>query len=96
MIEKFTRAVDKGLKYVLEHDSEEIAKVLIDFFPDTSLSDMKIIVERYKTGDAWKKNITISEEEWRHIQEIIKAALELDNEVSYDKLIYSKYFKDYE
>ena len=57
---------------------------------------MEIIINRYKEGDAWKKNITINEEEWNHIQEIIEASKQLDKKVSYDKLIYSKYFKDYE
>ena len=96
VIEKFTRAVDKGLKYVYSHDSKDIAKIMLDYFPDTTLSDMEMIVDRYKNGEAWKKNITISEDEWLHIQEIIEAAGELDKYAPYDKLIYNKYFKEYE
>lgn len=96
VIEKFTRAIDKGLKYVYAHDNKEIAKIMLDYFPDTTLENMTKIVERYKNGEAWKKNITINEEEWKHIQEIIKSAGELDKYAPYDKLIYSKYFKDYE
>ena len=96
VIKKFTKAVDKGLKYVDSHDSKEIAKIMLDYFPNTTLEDMIKIVDRYKNGEAWKKNITISEEEWKHIQEIIKASGELDKYVSYDKLIYNKYFKEYE
>ena len=96
VIEKFTRAINRGLEYVANHSAEEIAKIVVDYFPDTSLSDMEIIINRYKEGDAWKKNITINEEEWNHIQEIIEASKQLDKRVSYDKLIYSKYFKDYE
>ena len=96
VIKKFTRAIDRGLKYVYEHESSEIAKIMIDYFPDTSLSDMKVIVDRYKNGEAWKKNITINREEWNHIQEIIEASGELDKRVDYDKLIYNKYFDNYE
>ena len=96
VIEKFTRAVDKGLKFVYEHDSKEVAKIMLDYFPDTTLEDMIKIVDRYKNGEAWKKNITISETEWDHIQEIIEAAGELDKRAPYDKLIYSKYFDKYE
>ena len=96
VIKKFTKAVDKGLKYVDSHDSKEIAKIMLDYFPNTTLEDMIKIVDRYKNGEAWKKNITISEEEWKHIQEIIEASGELDKYVSYDKLIYNKYFKEYE
>ena len=96
IIEKFTRAINKGLEYVYLHDAKDIAKIVVDYFPNTSLNDMEIIVDRYKNGEAWKKNITINEEEWRHIQEIIKASGELDTYVEYDKLIYTKYFDDYE
>ena len=96
VIEKFTKAVNRGLKYVNEHDALDIAKIMINYFPETSLADMEIIVNRYKNGEAWKKNISINEEEWKHIQEIIESAVGLDKYVPYDKLIYSKYFKDYE
>lgn len=96
IIEKFTKAVDKGLKYVYSHDTNEIAKIMLDYFPDTTLSDMEMIVARYKNGEAWKRNITISLDEWNHIQEIIESAGELDKYAPYDKLIYSKYFKEYE
>lgn len=96
VIEKFTMAIDKGLKYVDSHSAKEIAEVIIGHFPNTSLADMEIIVDRYKKGEAWKKNVTINEEEWNHIQEIIEASGELDKRVDYDKLIYNKYFDNYE
>ena len=96
IIEKFTRAINKGLEYVYTHDAKDIAKVVIDYFPNTSLNDMEVIVNRYKSGEAWKKNIKITENEWLHIQEIIEASGELKTRVPYDKLIYTKYFDEYE
>lgn len=96
VIKGFSKAIDKALKYVDSHDSKDIAPLILDYFPDTRLEDMITIIDRYKTGQAWKKNITINEDEWNHIQEIIMEAGELNNTVSYDKLVYSKHFKDYE
>ena len=96
IIRKFTKAINKGLEYVDSHDAKDIAKIVIDYFPNTSLNDMEIIIERYKNGEAWKKNIKITEEEWNHIQEIIEASGELKSRVPYDKLIYTEYFDDYE
>lgn len=96
IIEKFTRAVNRGLKYVYEKNEKEIAKSIIEFFPDTSLKDMEVIIKRYKEGNAWKKNITINENEWEHIQDIIEASGELDKRVSYDDLIYQEFFDEYE
>lgn len=96
VIKSFTKAVNKGLEYVNSHSAKEIAEIVVKYFPDTSLSDMETIINRYKTGEAWKKNITINEEEWNHIQEIIEASGELQNKVNYNVLIYDKHFKDYE
>lgn len=96
IIEKFTRAINKGLEYVYNHSSEEVAEIVSKYFPDTNLSDLITIVNRYKEGEAWKKNVTISEDEWKHIQEIMMASSELDKYVEYDKLIFDEYFEDYE
>ena len=96
IIEKFTKAINKGLVFVKENDSKTIAESIIDFFPDTSMNDLIKIIERYKQGDAWKENITINEEEFKHIQDIMIASNELDSYVEYDKLIYNEFFKDYE
>lgn len=96
VIKGFTNAINKSLKYIYEKDSEDVANKIIDYFPDTSLTDLITIIDRYKEGEAWKQNITINEDEWNHIQEIIKAAGELQENVSYKKLIYDNYFSDYE
>ena len=45
--------------------------------------------------EAWKKDITINEEEWNHIQDIVMAAGELDKKAPYGKLIYTKYFDEF-
>lgn len=92
VIKGFSRAINRALKFVLENDSKVIAEAIIDYFPDTSMNDLVTIVSEYKDGDAWKENIKINESEWMHIQDIIIAAGELDNYVSYDDLIYTKYF----
>ncbi len=96
IIKKFTKAINKGLEFVADNDPETIAKSIVKEFPDTSINDLTKMVERYKNGGAWKENITINEEEWNHIQDIVIAAGELDNKVPYEDLIYDDFFKDYE
>lgn len=96
IIEGFTKAIDKALKYVEKEDAETIANQIIDYFPDTAINDLITIVKEYKEGDAWKSNITINETEWKHIQDIIIEAGELSSYAPYNDLIYTKYFKNYE
>ena len=95
IIKGFSKAVDKGLKFVLENKPEIVAKSIIEFFPDTSIDDLTTMINRYKEGDAWRTSITIDEDEWKHIQDIMIASGELDNYVSYDNLIYDEYFKEF-
>lgn len=96
VIKGISKAINKSLNYVYNNPNEDIAKHIMDYFPDTSLNDMIKIVSRYKDGEAWKKDISINEEEWKHIEDIIIAAGELNEYVDYDKLIYTKYFDNHE
>lgn len=96
IIKGFRKAINKGLKFVINNDNATIAKSLVEFFPDTSLSDLKKIVKRYKEGRAWKSDVSITEEEWNHIEDIIINAGELDKKVDYNDLIYSTGFEDFE
>lgn len=95
LIEKFSKAIDKGLKYVKENDAQNIAKLIKNFFPDTSSEDLTIMIDRYKKNDAWKENITINEDEWIHIEDIMISSNELKEYAPYDKLIYGKHFNKF-
>lgn len=96
IIKSFSNAIDKALKYIEETDIEILANDLVEFFPDTSLEDLEKALTKYRDSDAWRKNITITEEEFEHIEEIVIEAGELEKTVPYKDLIYTNFFKDYE
>lgn len=87
----FSKAIDKGLEYVRTHSNQEIAKTILSYFPDTSLSDLEKIVERYKDNDSWYQTTHISEKDFNHIQTIMSSAGELDKKAPYDKLVDTTY-----
>lgn len=89
-IENFTKALQKGLDFVHNSTDEEVAEAIIDQFPDTSLNDLTQAIKRYREIEAWPKTTTFSEESFNHLQEIMKASGELDELVSFKKLIYEK------
>ena len=90
IIEKFTRAIQKGLDFVHNHSDEEVAKAILDFFPDTSLTDLTGVMERYRSIEAWPTTTTFSSESFYHLQDIMMAANELDSTVKYEDLIYTR------
>lgn len=90
IIEKFTRAIQKGLDYVHNSSDEEVANAILEFFPDTSLNDLTEVVGRYRKAETWPTTTNFSEESFYHLQEIMQAANELDSTVKYEDLIYIK------
>lgn len=89
IIDNFTKAIQKGLDFVNNSNDEDIAKSILEFFPDTSLDDLIGVVKRYKSINAWPTTTEFSEESFYHLQDIMKLANELDKTVSYDDLIYT-------
>ena len=87
IIKKFTSAINEGLKYVSEHSSEEIAKVILPQFPDSSLTDLTSIVDNYKKYDSWLTTPFISEESYKNLQDIMMDAALLDSYVPYNELV---------
>lgn len=90
IIEKFTRAIQKGLDFVHKNDSKTIAEVILNQFPDTSLNNLEEVVKRYKDIDSWPKTTEFSEKSFLHMQEIMTKAEQLDKNVDYKDLVYEK------
>lgn len=87
VITSFSNAIQNGLDFTHSHSAEEIAKIILDYFPDTSLDDLTKLVDRYKKIDSWYKTTHIDEDSYNHVLEIIDAAGELKGIAPYDKLI---------
>ena len=88
LINNFTKAIQKGIDYVHNHTDEEVAKAIIDQFPDTSLEDIAKVVKRYRDIDAWPKTTDFSEDSFNHLQDIMIDNGAIDKKVPYDKLMY--------
>ena len=88
LISNFTKAIQKGLDYVHTHSDKEVAKVILKQFPDTSLNDLEKVVKRYRDIEAWPKTTNFNEESFDHLQDIMIDNGELQEKVSYSKLIY--------
>ena len=91
VINSFTKAIKKGLDYVKKHNNKEIAKVILNQFPDSSLNDIETIVKRYKDSDSWLDTPYISEESFENLEDIMINANQLDDYVPYNKLINNFY-----
>ncbi|MEH7414635.1 ABC transporter substrate-binding protein [Neobacillus drentensis] len=93
-VEKFTRAIYKAQQWVQTHSSEEVAKAVMTYFPDTDIDIMTTVVDRYKSQGSFATDPILDEEEWNNLQNIMKEAGELPKEVDYKTLVNTKMAKD--
>ena len=90
-LKKFTKAIKKGVEFVHTHTPTEIANVIVDSFPSTKVSTIEKVVERYKSIDAWTTDLLLTKEGFDKLQDVLKEANELKQEVDYETLVTTKY-----
>ena len=90
IIDKFTKAIQKGLDYVNNHSGKEIANIIKDEFPDTNIKDLEKVIDNYKSVDTWPKTTEFTKESFNHLQDIMINANELKEKVDYNDLVYTK------
>ena len=93
IIEGFTKSIQKGLDYLYSHTDAEVAELILDYFPDTSLNDLTQIFKRYRDNDSWYKTTYIDESDFNHVQDIMESADTLNKRANYNDLVLNKYNK---
>ncbi len=91
IVQKFTNAIYKGMVWVQDHSSEEIADAVLPQFPDTDKDVLVKLIERYRDQDSWKPDLIITEDGFNHMMDIMDLAGELEKRADYDKLVTTKF-----
>ena len=89
LLERFNKALTKGLEYTKTHTAREIAEVILPQFPDTSLDNLETIVKRYAESDSWLTTTFIKEEYFNNLQNLILENNLIAEKVPYNKLIHN-------
>ncbi len=87
VVNNFNKAINKGLEYVKNHSDEEVAKVILEQFPDNSLNEVEMIVKRYRDSDSWLDNTTIKEDTYQNLENIMIDNDLLDEYVPFNELV---------
>jgi len=83
IIDKFKKAINKGLQYIIDNDEETIANAIKNQFPNEDINTLSTMIKRYKEYDCWLSNTYISEESFNNLDKVL-----LDNNLIND---YSSY-----
>lgn len=87
LINRFRLSINKGLEFTKNNDSTIVAKTIINLFPDTSLSDLEVIIERYKKADSWLIDTNIKEELFINLENMLIDGKLIEDYVPYKDLI---------
>ncbi|MCI8635955.1 MAG: ABC transporter substrate-binding protein [Eubacterium sp.] len=91
IIQAFVDALQRGMQYVSEHTSEEIAAAIKPQFPDTDKETIATIVSRYKEQDTWKNDIIFTEDAYTLLLDILDDAGQLEARPEYENLVNTKF-----
>lgn len=84
---KFVNAIQKGLDYVHNNNSKDIAYIIKEEFPDLSIEDLILLIDRYKNIDAWYDTTYINESDYNHLIDIINYSNNSTYDYNYSKLV---------
>lgn len=94
IVQAFTDALQKGMDFVQKHTPEEIAKAISPQFPETDLTTLKTIVERYYNQDTWKENLIFEKASFDLLQNILQDSGVLEKKVPYEKLVTTEFAEE--
>ena len=91
IINKFTKAINKGLEFVKNNNSSVIANAIYEQFPENSINEIEIIIDRYKNANSWWENTYIEEKAYNRLIDIMKYNNAIDKKPDYKKIVVNKY-----
>lgn len=91
VIDAFTKAIARGIEYTLENDSKIVAEDIIEQFPDTDVSELTLMIDRYKEYDCWLENPFVNEEIFTNLEDFLIDFDLIDEYVSYEDLVNNFY-----
>ena len=89
--EGFLRAVTKAVKYVNETPASKVAPYLTKYFEGVSETSISASVERYKNVDAWRTELSMTEDSFNRLQDVIENAGELSRRATLNELVDNTY-----
>ena len=92
-IDKFTRAIKKGLQFVYSASLDELVEALSPSFVSSDQEEIKRVMTNYLNISAWPTTLELKEENYNRLIEIVTLAGELDKPAPFEKIVNNTYSK---
>ncbi|WP_100331233.1 ABC transporter substrate-binding protein [Bacillus xiapuensis] len=84
---RFTKALYRAQQQVEKTPAQDTAKMIAAYFEDTPEELIAAVISRYQSQDSFATSPVLEEEEWNHLQDIMKEAGELPRPIEYHELV---------
>ncbi|MBQ7323079.1 MAG: ABC transporter substrate-binding protein [Clostridia bacterium] len=91
--EGFLRAITKAVKYIQETPSATVAPYLLPYFEGVTENAIAASIDRYRAIDAWRTELSMTEDSFNRLQDIIENAGELSRRATLNELVDNTYAK---
>lgn len=91
IIKKFTKAINKGLDFVLNNESLLIAETIQESFKDNTIEELNEMIKRYKEADSWWDNTFIKESSFTRLEEIMEYNGVINSKDNFKYLVKNNY-----
>ena len=81
IIDRFRKALNKGLEFVNNNNPEVVAEIIHNQFKDESLNNLATMIKRYKDYDCWYNDTHIKEIAYQNLEQVM-----LDNNLIEKKI----------
>lgn len=91
LLQRFTNALYKAQKFVMESTDEEVAKAIQPFFSESSIEDLTEVIKRYRNADVWCETPYFKEEGLNRLMDIMVSAGELEKRVDFNVIVDNRF-----
>lgn len=92
-INKFTRAIKRGLEFVYSASMDELVEALSPSFVSSDNEEITRVMTNYLNIQAWPTSLELKEENYNRLIEIVTMAGELDKPAPFEKIVNNTFSK---
>ena len=87
----FANAIARALRYIDTHSDEEVAKLIMDQFPDTDLALLTKTVARHRSIGCWGTDGVMTKEALENLETVMESAGELKARVNFAEVVDNRF-----
>ena len=92
-VDAFLRAIKKGQNFISTASVDDIVTAISPSFPDNDEKLLKTVINRYKEIDVWNNDISMNEEDYNRLIQIITEAGIITTSPNFDAITAEEFWK---